>query len=64
MIGGFDPCRNLKDSSVEETRRAVQECFAQAGGGGGYSVAPSDHFFDVDLALLQAFADEARGCHY
>jgi hypothetical protein len=32
--------------------------------GGGYILAPSDHFFEADLNLLEAFADEARNCTY
>lgn len=64
MIGGFDQCRFLKDCPVEQTRRAVRECFVQAGAGGGYILAPSDHFFDADLALLHAFAEEAHACRY
>jgi len=27
-------------------------------------LAPSDHFFDADPALIAAFADEARRCVY
>jgi len=64
MIGGFDQFHYFKDCSPEETRRAVRKCFEEAGAGGGYILSPSDHFFDADLELLQAFADEARRCVY
>ena len=47
-----------------EGRRAVRACFEQAGAGGGFILAPSDHFFEADDGLLRAFADEARACCY
>jgi len=42
----------------------VRKCFNDAGQGGGYILSPSDHFFDADIELLKAFADEARRCVY
>jgi len=35
-----------------------------AGGNGGFILSPSDHFFDADVELIKAFADEARKCIY
>jgi hypothetical protein len=64
MIGGFDQFHYFKGCTPEETRRAVRQCFQDAGGGGGYILSPSDHFFDADLDLLRAFADEAHSCLY
>jgi len=64
LIGGFDQGHCLWGCSAEETRREVRRCFEQAGPGGGYILAPSDHFFDAGTALLEAFADEARACSY
>jgi hypothetical protein len=64
MIGGFDQFHFLKDCTPEETRKAVRKCFDEAGGNGGYILCPSDHFFDADVELLKAFADEARKCTY
>ena len=64
MIGGFDQFHHLKDCSIKETRDAVRRCFNEAGTGGGYILSPSDHFFDADVELLEAFADEARHCVY
>jgi uroporphyrinogen decarboxylase len=64
MIGGFDQFHDLWGCSPDQTRRAVRRCFEQAGPGGGYILAPSDHFFDADPALLSAFADEAHRCFY
>jgi uroporphyrinogen-III decarboxylase len=64
MIGGFDQFHYFKGCSPEETRRAVRKCFEDAGEGGGYILSPSDHFFDADVELLRAFAEEARACTY
>jgi len=64
MIGGFDQFHFFKDCTPEQTRAEVQRCFQAAGEGGGYILCPSDHFFDADLELIRAFADEARKCTY
>ena len=64
MIGGFDQHTYFRGCSPEETREAVRRCFREAGEGGGYILAPSDHFFDADLPLLEAFGEEARRCVY
>ena len=64
MIGGFDQFHYLSDCTPEETRAAVRRCFEAAGEGGGYILCPSDHFFDADPKLIEAFADEATKCVY
>jgi uroporphyrinogen-III decarboxylase len=64
MIGGFDQLHFFVKCSPEQTRAEVRRCFAEAGGGGGFILSPSDHFFDADPELLAAFADEARRCTY
>ncbi len=64
MIGGFDQFHNFVDCTPEETRAEVRRCFEAAGANGGYILCPSDHFFEADLSLLDAFADEARRCTY
>jgi uroporphyrinogen decarboxylase len=64
MIGGFDQINGFAACSAADTRAAVRRLFEEAGRDGGYVVAPSDHFFDADLALIEAFADEARRCTY
>ena len=64
MIGGFDQFHFFTGCTEEETRQEVRRCFSEAGGGGGYILSPSDHFFEADLNLLEAFADEARKCTY
>ncbi len=64
MIGGFNQAHYFKDCSSDATRAYVRRCFEAAGGGGGYILAPSDHFFDANPDLIAAFADEARNCRY
>jgi len=64
MIGGFNQAHYFKDCAPEATRAYVRRCFEAAGGGGGYILAPSDHFFDADPALIRAFAEEALRCIY
>ena len=64
MIGGFDQFHHFINCKPEETRKAVRKCFQDAGRGGGYILTPSDHFFDADIELLKAFADEAKKCTY
>lgn len=64
MIGGFDQVHHLRGCTPEETRAAVRKCFEEAGANGGYILSPSDHFFDADLELIQAYADEAKRCVY
>ena len=64
MIGGFDQFHHFTGCTPGDTRRAVREAFEQAGSGGGYILAPSDHFFEAEDVLLRAFAEEAHSCWY
>jgi uroporphyrinogen decarboxylase len=64
MIGGFDQFNFFMNCSEKATREEVRRCFKEAGEGGGYILSPSDHFFDAQLNLIHAFADEAIKCVY
>ena len=64
MIGGFDQVNRFARCTEAETRAVVRRLFEEAGQDGGYILAPSDHFFEADAALIAAFADEARQCRY
>ena len=64
MIGGFDQFHHLLNGTAAETRAAVRSCFEDAGEGGGYILSPSDHFFDADIGLVEAYAEEAKQCSY
>jgi uroporphyrinogen decarboxylase len=64
MIGGFDQFHFLQGCSPKQTRAEVRRCFEAAGENGGYIICPSDHFFDAEPELIQAFVDEALKCRY
>jgi uroporphyrinogen decarboxylase len=64
MIGGFNQVHYFKGCTPQETRAYVRKCFESAGGGGGYILAPSDHFFDASPELIKAFVEEAKLCRY
>ncbi len=64
MIGGFDQFHYFLGCTPEQTRKEVRRCFEEAGEGGGYILCVSDHFFDADIELIKAYADEARACTY
>jgi uroporphyrinogen-III decarboxylase len=64
MIGGFDQFHYFVGCTPEQTRAEVRRCFEEAGTNGGYILCPSDHFFEADLELFKAFADEAKRCAY
>ena len=64
MIGGFDQLHFFTGCDPEATRAEVRRCFQEAGPSGRYILCPSDHFFDADIALLHAYADEAANCVY
>jgi hypothetical protein len=64
LIGGFDQFHDFVGCTPAQTRRAVRRLFDEAGAGGGYILAPSDHFFEADEMLLAAFAEEAQACVY
>jgi len=64
MIGGFDQFHFFTGCTPDATRAEVRRCFQEAGGGGGFILSPSDHFFDADPGLIEAFAAEAASCGY
>ena len=64
IIGGFDQFHYLSGCTQGETRNAVRQCFKDAGEGGGYILSTSDHFFDADIELIKAYADEGQKCIY
>ena len=64
MIGGFDQFHFFTGCTEEETRKEVRRCYNAAGENGGFILSPSDHFFEADLKLIKAFAEEAKECRY
>ncbi|MGO8747341.1 MAG: hypothetical protein ACLQNE_15250 [Thermoguttaceae bacterium] len=61
---GFDQFHFFNNCEPEQTRAEVRRCFQAAGRGGGYILSPSDHFFEAQPELIDAFAAEARSCSY
>ena len=64
MIGGFDQFHFFKGCTAEQTRAEVRRCFRGGRGRRRLHPLPSDHFFEAEPELLEAFADEARKCVY
>jgi len=64
MIGGFDQFHFFNGCTPEQTRAEVRRCFNEAGNNGGFILSPSDHFFQAEIGLIEAYADEARKCEY
>jgi uroporphyrinogen decarboxylase len=64
LVGGFDQVNDFVGCPPDRTRQAVRRLFDEAGAGGGFILSPSDHFFEADELLLEAFAEEARKCTY
>jgi len=64
MIGGFDQFQIFTRCTQSDTRTEVRRSIEAAGGNGGFILSPSDHFFEADLNLISAFADEAKKCIY
>ena len=64
FIGGFDQFHFFTNCTPQDTRAEVRRCFEAAGKSGRLILSPSDHFFEADLACLQAFVDEAHECKY
>jgi uroporphyrinogen decarboxylase len=64
LIGGIDQFNILTSGAPERIRREVADLFATYGAGGGYIMSTADHFFDVPVARLRAYADAAHGCAY
>jgi uroporphyrinogen decarboxylase len=64
LIGGLDQRSVLEVGTPEQVRAHVLEMFEAYGPGGGYIMSPSDHFFHVPVANMQAYADATRECVY
>ncbi len=64
MIGGLDQFNILTTGTAEDIRREVQRLFEGFGKDGGYICSASDHFFEVPVENLKAFAQAARECEY
>lgn len=54
----------IKSKTKNKTRKSVRQCFEDAGKEGGFIICLSDHFFDAEIELIKAYADEAKSCLY
>jgi uroporphyrinogen-III decarboxylase len=64
LIGGIDQHTMLTTGTPAEIRAHVRETFEAYGPGGGYTMCPSDHFFETPPENLAAYAEAARECRY
>ncbi len=64
MVGGMDQFNVLTSGTPEQIRAEVIRLFEGFGRDGGYILSASDHFFDVPVENLQAYAAAARECTY
>jgi len=64
LIGGIDQHTILTAGTPEQVARHVRETFEAYGPGGGYTMSPSDHFFETPVENLEAYARAARECVY
>ena len=64
LIGGLDQNTYLEEGDRESISSHVHYLFETYGENGGYIMSPSDHFFHVPVASLEAYAEAAKECVY
>ena len=64
MIGGLDQFHILGHGTSEEIQTEVHRLAQGFGSDGGYICSAADHFFEVPVENLKAFAAAARQCRY
>lgn len=64
MIGGMDQFNILTQGTQQDVRNEVFRLFDGFGKEGGYILSASDHFFDVPVENLRAYARTAMECAY
>ncbi len=64
LIGGMDQVNILSLGTLGQIRAEVHRLFEVLGPGGGYMLSASDHFFDVPVENLLAYARAGRECVY
>lgn len=64
LIGGLDQSSVLERAGRKEIFEHVKKTFEAYGGGGGYIMSPSDHFFHISEENLQAYSDATKECVY
>ena len=64
LIGGFDQQQGFERGTPETIRRQIEMCWEQAGPGGGYIMAASDHFFEGDPENVRTYVETAKEFRY
>jgi hypothetical protein len=64
LIGGIDQHTVLTSGTPERVKAHVRETFEAYGPGGGYTMCPSDHFFETPVENIAAYAEAGRECIY
>ncbi len=64
MIGGLDQFNILTTGTHEDIKKEVQRLFEGFGKDGGYICSASDHFFEVPVENLKAYAEAAKTMTY
>ena len=67
LKGGLDQYNVLERGTPETIRETVRKAFAETGGAhgpGGFILCTSDHFYNVPVENLRAYAEAARECTY
>ena len=64
LIGGFNQKKGFQEGDESTVRNIVKKCFKEAGSGGGYIMAASDHFFEGKPENIKAYTDIAREFTY
>lgn len=64
LIGGIDQFNVAAEGTPDVIREKVEEFFLRVAPAGGVICSLSDHFFDVPVVNLEAYAAAARDCVY
>jgi uroporphyrinogen decarboxylase len=64
MIGGMDQFNILTTGTTKQIHNEVKRLFEGFGKDGGYIMSASDHFFEVPVENLTAYAQAAEECRY
>ena len=64
LIGGFDQQKGFRNGNPKIIRELIEQCWEEAGPGGGYIMAASDHFFEGDPENVRTYVEIAREFRY
>ncbi len=64
LIGGMDQITILTNGTPKQVKDEVKRLFKVYGKNGGYIMSACDHFFEVPVDNLKAYAEAAKECVY